>query len=101
MMTINMTYHAKVERIDRLVHIAQTVGFGEEIILTCINRENNTRECLTETGVIMIKAMHDETLVTAFIANIDKASAMYSSMGRKIPQYIARKIRNNKKYNRG
>ncbi len=98
-MKIKMSKHVMVDRADRMVYIMQTVGFGETVVFTHVH--DGARECLTETGVIMVKAMHEERLITAYIPSLDKVSAMYTEMGLRVPQYMIRKIGNNQKYRKG
>ena len=98
-MKIQMSKHVMVDRADRMVHIMQTIGFGEEIVFTHVHE--GTRECLTETGVIMVKTMHEERLVTAYVPSLDKVVMMYKEMGLRVPQYMVRKVNNNQKYRKG
>jgi hypothetical protein len=94
---MKMTRHAIVDRIDRLMYIAQTIGFGE-IIAEEIH--NGGRECLTDSGVILVKAIDEERLITAWIADLDRALAIYRGAGKgnTLPRTIANKIKNNSKH---
>lgn len=89
-----MSEHTKTDRLDRMVYIATTVGFGNVIFERV---EQDKRECLTDTGVLLVKALESDFLITAFIVSIDKANAMYKSAGKgRMPDSLYRKINKNK-----
>lgn len=91
---LKMSKHTKTDRLDRMVYIATTVGFGN-IVLERV--EGDKRECLTDTGVLLIKALQTDFLITAFIVSIDKANALYKSAGiARMPDSLYRKINKNK-----
>lgn len=95
---IKLSKHCTEERLDRLVHISMTIGFGE-IILTNITADNK-RECLTDTGVVLIMDLYDDFLITAYVIDIDRLTAMYLSHGHdRVPTKIARKVVKNMKKN--
>lgn len=97
---ITMTNHIKEERLDRLTYIALNVGFGN-VILEHIREEDGRRDCLTDTGVLMIKAAHEEILITAFVANIDKVTAIYHKCGyTSVPANIRKVVLKNEKHNK-
>ena len=93
---IKMTSHAKDDRADRLTYIAINVGFGE-VVLEHINADNR-RDCITDTGVLLIKNATEEILITAYIPTVDKVSAIYKSAGFDcVPQHIYRIAKKNEK----
>lgn len=93
---MKMTRHAIVDRIDRLMYIAQTIGFGEII---AEDLHNGGRECLTDSGVILVKAVNEERLITAWIADLERASAIYRGAGKgNLPRAVVNKIKNNSKH---
>ena len=53
-----MTNHVREDRADRLTYIALTIGFGNVVFE---HRDGEYRECITDTGVLMVKN------ITAFI----------------------------------
>ena len=93
-MTIKMTNHVKFERTDRMTYIAMTVGFGEVIFEHQINGH---RECITNSGVLLIKSLHEEVLITAYIVSIDKAIALYRQKfgNQRMPSRLYSVITNN------
>jgi hypothetical protein len=97
MFKVQMTKHATQERMDRLVKIALTLGWGE--ILLKSPKENGTKmECITSTGVLMIMNKDCDTLITAFVPSIDKVTAVYKNCGQTVPKTLKQVVvRNTKK----
>lgn len=94
-----ITNHFKRDRIERAAYISQTVGFGD-VVQTSVGYSEgryNRRE-LMETGVIIVRNEND-VIITMFIATEKQVKAMYK--GNKVPQWLMRKVRNNKKYVEG
>ena len=60
---MKVTIHAAVERIDRIVYIAKNIGWGEGIVVEVRREERGTRECLTDSGVLIIKDMEEDIFV--------------------------------------
>ena len=90
---IVMSAHVKEERLDRMTYIAMNVGFGEVIME---HRMETKRECITDTGVILVKGLEDDFLITAFVGTIDKVSAIYHANGyERIPSSVYNKVVKN------
>ena len=87
---MTLSYHCTEERAERLVFIAEHIGWGEVVLEV---PSNGRRECLTDTGVLLVKAMKEEFLITAYVPSIDKACAIYQSIGLKFPQSMAKAIK--------
>ena len=96
---ITMTRHIKEERLDRLTYIAMNVGFGN-VVLEQTRGSDGKRDCLTDTGVLLVKDIVNEVLITAYVIDINKATAMYKNCGfQSVPQSMKRVIiRNEKKH---
>lgn len=96
-MTMKMTYHAQIERIDRLVACIECLGVGEVVLET---EFNDARLRLTSTGLCLVMDQHEEKLITGYMCSVDRCAAMYHSSGyRKVPDAIYKTVtRNNKKY---
>lgn len=98
MTKINMTYHVIEERMDRVVEIATTVGFGEPT-LEVANCKNNTVVVLTDTGVVLIKSPDHTKLVTMYLATYKQADAFYHLANQPFPSWMKSIIKKNvKKY---
>ena len=62
---MKVTIHATVERIDRIVYIAKNIGWGEDIAVEVLREERGTRECLTDSGVLIVKNIKEDIFETA------------------------------------
>ena len=91
---MTFSYHCTEDRMNRLVFIAEEIGWGEVVLETTIG---DKRECITSTGVLLVKALKEEFLITAYVPSIDKACAVYQSSGHKFPQSMAKIIKHNTK----
>lgn len=100
-MKITMSKHVKNDRIDRMVYIAQTIGFGEKIVCEGAWTERDSRSCLTENGIMLIKKPDTEVLITAYIPTLEQAGMVYKSVGLKMPQWMENKVKKNRKYAKG
>lgn len=100
-MKIAMTKHAKNDRIDRMVYIAQTIGFGEKVVCEGVWDERGSRSCLTENGIMLIKKPDVEVLITAYIPTLEQAGMVYKSVGLKMPMWMESKVKKNRKYAKG
>lgn len=96
---MKMTKHAAEDRIDRLMQIATTIGFGKEVLCVPSDTKPDAVECLTDTGVIIIKSADKKVMITAYVATIDRVFALYKG---KAPQWMIEKVRKaQKKFKRG
>lgn len=94
-MKITMTKHVVNDRMERMMYIAQNIGWGE--ILVEVQSSNDTRMCLTSTGVVLIKPLYEERLVTAYVANINDVTWLYRSIGcTRVPSFMFTKVQKNK-----
>lgn len=90
---IVMSAHVREDRLDRMTYIAMNVGFGEVVME---HRMESKRECITDTGVILVKGLEDDFLITAFVGTIDKVSAIYHANGfDRVPTKIYNKVQKN------
>lgn len=97
-MKTNMTYHARVERADRLEYILNTTGIGE-VVAEAPNDERGGLRRLTNTGVIIVVAEDHKTVVTAFICDIRQARSVYAySHNGRLPNYLANRVYSNSVY---
>lgn len=96
---MKMSYHAHVERFDRIVKIVETVGIGEIVAsLDNYTNEAGRKMSITTTGIALIIAKDDNSLITAFAPDIDLVTSFFRSMGwEKMPTTIYRSIMKNRK----
>ena len=89
---ITFSEHLLKDRMDRMVKIATTIGFG---VIIEEFRATDKYYCLTDTGVILIKSLDRAKVITAFPAHLDRIYALYKSVDKFPPKNIIRIIRNN------
>ena len=95
---ITASQHFLNDRSRRLTFsVTRTDLGGLTVILG--RRCPDKRECVTADGVILVKAIETEFLITAYVATLDKVYAMYKSAGMDVPSSLKKKILRNKKKN--
>ena len=94
MMKFEMTYHAQVERIDRLSACITHIGVGEVVREV---KRHGAVERLTDTGLVLIVNPQTNTLITGYAATVKQLCGIYQ--GQRVPQYLYKKVQTNtKKY---
>jgi hypothetical protein len=98
MMKFEMTQHAKVDRIDRLVKCIELLGVGE-VILTASNEEDTRRGIkrqLTSTGLVLIVSLESNILITGYMGNLSQVNAIYYDNGiEKMPVSMRKQVKKN------
>ena len=95
-MKVELTYHAKVERIDRLTALIVNLELGEIILEAPDARNEGTTRCLTSTGIIFVKNSATGAIITGYMATISQVLGMYNSMEqREVPRDIIRRVKRN------
>lgn len=90
------TRHLTEDRADRVVFIATTIGFGEVVDEFYIEDNHGKHyECVTSTGVIIVKGLDKKTVVTMYIARHGQIKRLYGD--RPIPRGLAIVIKRNEK----
>lgn len=94
----NISYHAQLERTDRIVNILSTIGIGEPMYAKYANH-NDTTSYLTDTGVIVIRSGKDNPngkIVTMYVATMEQAKGVAQTSH--LPNWFGRRIiKNNSK----
>lgn len=90
------TKHLTEDRMDRVVFIATTIGFGE-IVEEFYIEDNHGKhyEYVTSTGVIIVKGLDRKTIVTMFIGRMGQVKRLYGD--REIPQKLKMVVKKNEK----
>lgn len=81
-MTMNLSRHAETERINRLMALEKTLGFTK-IVLEVAVEKDEVRYLLTSSGIIIVKNLYRDIVVTAFMANINQCYRLYRLAGKK------------------
>lgn len=75
------SYHAQCERADRLAQLEEVLGFTK-IVLEVPVVEEQKRYCITSSGILIIKALHEDFVITAFMCNINQCYRLYRMAGK-------------------
>lgn len=98
-MTKKVSYHAKVERMERISYIIDYCKgeFGPAIAETYDN--NNGKVVLTEKGIVIVYNATTNNLVTMFIATVSQGISIYKNCHNceKCPKSLMKTLNNNKK----
>lgn len=90
-MYVEMTYHAREERIDRLVECVEHLGMGKFVVEARDSRYPGTIRRMTATGIILVYDEKTDRLVTGYMAT---ASQLYLIYQQARISYIPKKIYN-------
>lgn len=90
------TTHLIEDRMDRVVFIATKVGFGE-IVEEFYIEDNHGKhyECVTSTGVIIVKDLSKKVVVTMFVGRMGQIKRLYGD--KEIPRNLKITIKRNEK----
>lgn len=90
------TTHLIEDRMDRVIFIATEIGFGE-IVEEFYIEDNHGKhyECVTSTGVIIVKDLTKKVVVTMFIGRLAQIKRLYKD--REIPRGLLAIIKRNEK----
>ena len=81
---------------DRVVFIATTIGFGDIIEEFCIEDNHGKHwECVTSTGVIIVKDITKKVVITMFIGRVGQIKRLYGN--REIPRNLKVVVNRNEK----
>lgn len=86
-----LSYHAMVERKDRIEQIEKTISFGTPIV-EMEDTSNNTMKVLTSTGVIVIWSLNNKSIVTMFVASVNQALSFYNRKRGEEPYKMPRQL---------
>ena len=91
---ITVSNHIRYQRSERLVAILTHVGLGEPMMEFYDTHQRNIN-VLTSTGVYLVYDLDKTTLITAFMATLDKVYAMTKSNPMPIPKSMKAIIKKN------
>lgn len=90
------TRHLTQERMDRVVYIGTTIGFGE-VVEEVLIPERQHYECMTNTGVIIVKGLDKRTIITMYIARVHQLNKLYALAKKPVPMQLKRIVQRNEK----
>lgn len=94
-MTMTLSYHAEYERADRLARLEEVLGFTN-VVLEAPCTERGVRYCITSSGILIVKNLFTDVVVTAYLINM-KQCAFYCRMAGKscVPPKLEKRVRKN------
>lgn len=95
-----ISQHIIQDRLERMVLIATTIGYGNIIKeFVTQGKYGKVRQCITDTGVVIIKELFTEKVITVYAIRINRAIALYRTKApnERIPQKLYTAIVNNEK----
>ena len=92
---MEMTYHVKVQRANRVQHIINDIGMGQIVKEKFMN---NCYICITDTGVTLVKTADKLKIITMYVTTYRELVRVYEGTKR-IPPYLKKRVdRNQSKY---
>lgn len=92
--------HIIKDRMERMVLIATTIGYGN-IVREFITdgKYGKIRQCITDTGIVIIKELETDKVITAYAIRIARLIALYRSEApnERLPQKLHNVVVNNEK----
>ena len=81
MKPMNTTFHAGVERANRLQALEEVLGFTKPVLEVEVYEEEK-RYLLTSSGIIIVKNLYRDVVITAFMANVSQCYRLYRMAGK-------------------
>ena len=81
MKPISTTYHAGVERANRLQALEEVLGFTKPVLEVVVEEEEK-RYLLTSSGIIVVKNLYRDIVITAFMATVAQGYRLYRMAGK-------------------
>lgn len=92
---MTLSYHMTYERADRLQILEDTLGFTKIVLEVPVVNENK-RYCLTSSGILIVKSLYDDFVITAFMVTVDQCYYICRLAGKgQIPPKLHKKIVKN------
>lgn len=99
MIKIEMSSHVMRDRYERTTRILTEVGLGEEAFTLTDRRHDNAQIVITDKGVVLVKSLTSDKLITMFLADTLKTWAWFKAAGyASIPPRLLKVIKYNELY---
>lgn len=97
-MKTNMTFHASVERFDRICFLIDLFkgDFGKPLI-SIAHTDKPVKEELTSNGIVIVRNLED-VVITMYLCSIKKAQYFGSVSGKMLTDNQWKQIKANQKY---
>lgn len=97
---IELSRHIIKDRLERMVKIATTIGYGNIIKeFVTQGKYGQIRQCLTDTGIMILKELNSDKVITVYAIRLSRVIALYrtEAPNERIPQKLYTAIINNEK----
>ena len=94
---MEMTYHVRVQRAERVKNIVEKIGVGQIIKEKYINYEFEQAGkyiCITDTGITIIKSEDKLKVITMYVTTQHELVNVYGGP-KKIPSFLRKKVDHN------
>lgn len=96
----NRTEHAWIDHTARMALIEEYLGFTNIVVEIIEKRKDGriTRKGLTSSGVVVVRCLNEDKIITAFMAHDYQAEGICRKAGKKcVPPKLMEKIKKNAK----
>lgn len=101
---MEMTYHCRVERADRVQHIIDRIGLGQivkERYYRSIEEVTAGKPghyiCITNTGITLVKTEDKRAVITMYVTTYRELVKVYDGAHR-IPAYLHKRVDRNQSH---
>ena len=101
---MEMSYHCRVERQDRVQHIINEIGLGQVVrekyqrFPEQISRGQAGRYiCVTDTGITIVKSEDKLKVITMYVTTYRELVAVYGG-AKNIPSYLHKRVDRNQSF---
>ena len=88
---MEMTYHVRVQRANRVQHIVDEIGIGQVVKERFAN---GSYTCITDTGITIIKTADKLKVITMYVTTQRELVAVYGGT-KKIPSFLRKRVDHN------
>ena len=92
---MTLSYHAQYERADRLARLEEVLGFTN-VVLEVKDYSDRKRYCVTSSGIVIVKAMEEDFVITAYMITVDHLYHLCMKAGKKqMPPKLYKRVCKN------
>ena len=92
------TYHAEVERKNRIENIVEKIGMGQIVKQKYCRKAGAAKGswlCISDTGITTIKDDAGELVITVYVTTSRELLFAYDGNAKKIPPYLRKRVARN------
>jgi hypothetical protein len=94
---MEMTYHVRVQRAERVKNIIEKIGMGQVVKEKYVRYELGQAGkyvCITDTGVTIIKSEDKLKIITMYVTTQRELVAVFGGAN-KVPSFLRKKVDHN------